>query len=225
MKKMILLGAALLLAACAKKGYQVKASLDGLEDGQTVYLSVLQGKQPRVLDSATVRAGQAAFSGELALPMFVQLTVGDSASKAVAQFFLENSPIAVSGSLSQPDSVQVTGSAEQDLYQSYLDAVDSLHSYAQVIVYGRDFVKNNPRSVAAAYVFFRRVTPVMEYPEMREYVAGFDSTLRGSLYLQLVEDMADRLETTSPGHKFTDFTLPDTTGTPVSLSSVAGQGN
>ncbi len=226
MKKMFLLGAAaLMLAACAKKGYQVKASLDGLEDGQKVYLSVLQGKLPRVLDSATVRDGQAAFSGEIALPMLAQLTVGDSASKAVAQFFLENSPIAVTGSLSQPDSVQVTGSAEQDLYQSYLDAVDSLRSYAQVTVYGRDFVRNNPRSAAAAYVFFRRVTPGMEYPEMREYAAGFDSTLRGSVYLRLVEDMADRLEATSPGHKFTDFTLPDTTGTPVSLSSVAGQGN
>ena len=226
MKKTLLLGAAaLMLAACAKKGYQVKAVLDGLEEGQTVYLSVLQGKLPRVIDSASVSGGQALFSGEIALPMLAQLTVGDSAARPAAQFFLENSPIAVSGPLGEPDSVQVSGSAEQNLYKSYLDAVDTLRSYAQVTVFGRDFVKNNPGSAAAAYVFFRRVTPGMEYPEMREYVAGFDSTLRGSVYLQLVEDMADRLENTSPGHKFTDFTLPDTTGTPVALSSVAGQGN
>ncbi len=226
MKKTLLLGAAaLMLAACAKKGYQVKAVLDGLEEGQTVYLSVLQGKLPRVIDSASVSGGQVLFSGEIALPMLAQLTVGDSAARPAAQFFLENSPIAVSGPLGAPDSVQVSGSAEQALYESYLTAMDTLRSYAQVNVFGRDFVKNHPGSAAAAYVFFRRVTPGMEYPEMREYVAGFDSTLRGSVYLQLVEDMADRLENTSPGHKFTDFTLPDTTGTPVALSSVAGQGN
>lgn len=226
MKKTLLLGtAALMLVACAKKGYQVKASLDGLEDGQTVYLSVLQGKLPRVIDSATVKSGQVTFAGELALPMLAQITVGDSAGKAAAQFFLENSAIALAGPLGQPDSVQITGSVEQDLYRSYLDAVDSLPSYAQVVVYGQDFIKNNPKSAAAAYVFFRRVTPGLDYPEMRRYLAGFDSTLRGSIYLQLVEDMAGRLEATSPGHKFTDFTLPDTTGTPVSLSSVAGQGN
>ncbi len=226
MKKTLLLGAAaLMFAACAQKGYQVKACLEGLEEGQTVYLSVLQGKLPRVIDSAAVSAGQASFAGEIALPMLAQITVGDSTGKPAVWFFIENSPIAVTGSLDQPDSIQVTGSAEQDLYQSYLDAVDSLNSYAQVVVYGRDFIKNNPKSVAAAYVFFRRVTPGLDYPEMREYLAGFDSTLRGSVYLQMVEDMASRLEATSPGHRFTDFTLPDTTGTQVALSSVAGRGN
>lgn len=226
MKKMLLLGAAaLMLAACAKKGYQVETDLDGLEEGQTVYLSVLQGKLPRVIDSATVAGGQASFAGEIALPMLAQITVGDSTGKPAVQFFLENSPIAVTGSLDRPDSIRVAGSAEQDLYRSYLDAVDSLPNYAQVVVYGQDFIKNNPKSAAAAYVFFRRVTPGLDYPEMREYLAGFDSTLRGSIYLQMVEDMAARLEATSPGHKFTDFTLPDTTGTPVALSSVAGRGS
>ena len=227
MKKQLLLSiAALALAACAPKGYQVKADLEGLEDGQTVYLSVLQGKVPRVIDTATVSGGQVTFAGEIALPMLAQLTVGDSSAQAAVQFFLENSPISVSGSLAEADSIQVTGSAEQDLYKSYLTGVDTLGNYAQYTVFGRDFVKQHPNSVAAAYVFFRRVTPGMNFSEMREFVAGFDSTLRAnSIYLKLVDDMANRLEMTSPGHKFVDFTLPDTTGTPVALSSVAGQGN
>lgn len=227
MKKILLLSASLLLlAACGRKGYQVEADLAGLEDGQTVYLSVLQGKLPRVIDSASVVNGRAAFTGEIALPMLAQITVGDTTGKALTQFFLENSPIVLTGSLEQPDSIQITGSAEQDLYESYLHAVDTLPSYAQYTVFSRDFVKNHPQSTAAAYIFFRRLTPGMDYPEMREYAAGFDSTLQQkSVYLKLVGDMADRLETTSPGHPFTDFTLPDTTGTPIALSSVAGQGN
>ena len=193
MKKQLLLSiAALALAACAPKGYQVKADLEGLEDGQTVYLSVLQGKVPRVIDTATVSGGQVTFAGEIALPMLAQLTVGDSSAQAAVQFFLENSPISVSGSLAEADSIQVTGSAEQDLYKSYLTGVDTLGNYAQYTVFGRDFVKQHPNSVAAAYVFFRRVTPGMNFSEMREFVAGFDSTLRAnSIYLKLVDDMAN----------------------------------
>lgn len=228
MKKAILMSAAaMLLGACASESdqYRLKASFDGMEEGQTVYLSVMEGKLPHVIDSATVSGGSVQFRGSLDLPMLAQLTVGDSAGKAAALFFLENSPITVTGPLGQPDSVQVVGSAEQDLYVSYLEAIDTLQTYAHVVVFGQDFVKSHPNSIAAAYVFFRRMTPGMEYPEMREYVAGFDSTVRGSVYLQLVESMADRLERTSPGHPFVDFTAADTTGTPVALSSVAGKGN
>lgn len=226
MKKLLLLSAAaLMLAACAKKGYQVKASLEGLEEGQRVYLSVLQGKLPRVLDSATVANGQAVFSGQLALPMLAQLTIGDSTAKPAVMFFLENSPIAVTGSLSQTDSILVVGSAEQDLYKGYLAAADSVKNYDEYAALNETFVKGNPGSVAAAYVFFRRMTPGLDYTQMREMSSGFDSTLRASVYLQLVEDMAKKLELTSPGHPFVDFTLPDTTGTPVALSSIAGKGN
>lgn len=226
MKKLLLFSAAaLMFAACAKKGYQVKASLEGLEDGQSVYLSVLQGKLPRVLDSAVVAGGQATFSGQLALPMLAQLTVGDSTAKPAVQFFLENSPIAVTGSLNQTDSITVTGSAEQDLYKGYLAAVDSIKSYDEYLAVNEQFVKANPKSAAAAYVFFRRMTPGLDYTQMREIAAGFDTTLRVSVYLQLVEEMAKKLELTSPGHPFIDFTLPDTTGTPVALSSIAGKGN
>lgn len=226
MKKLLLLSAAaLMLAACAKKGYQVKASLEGLEEGQPVYLSVLQGKQPRVLDSATVANGQAIFSGQLALPMLAQLTVGDSTAKPAVMFFLENSPIAITGSLNQTDSILVAGSAEQDLYKGYLAAADSVKNYDEYSALNETFVKGNPGSVAAAYIFFRRMTPGLDYTQMREMSAGFDSTLRASVYLQLVEDMAKKLELTSPGHPFIDFTLPDTTGTPIALSSIAGKGN
>lgn len=226
MKKLLLLSAALLVAvACTKTGYQMKANLEGLENGQPVYLSVLQGKQPRVLDSAVVADGGVTFSGQLALPMLAQLSVGDSTAKPAVMFFLENSPIQITGKLSVPDSIQVIGSAEQDLYKGYLAAADSVKGYDQYAALNESFVKANPGSAAAAYVFFRRMTPGMDYAQMRATAAGFDSTLRESVYLKLAGEMADRLELTSPGHPFVDFTLPDTTGTPVALSSIAGKGN
>lgn len=226
MKKAILMSlGALLMSACCRTGYQVTAALDGMEEGQTVYLSVLQGKLPQVIDSAVVSEGKAVFGGQIGLPVLARLTVGDSTGKTAAFFFLEDSPIALTGPLGQPDSVQVSGSAEQKIYEDYFHTMDTLATYAQAVLFGQEFVKSHPRSIAAAYIFFRRMAPGMEYPEMREYLAGFDSTLRESVYLQQVEAMANRMELTSVGHPFVDFTAADTAGNPVALSSVAGQGN
>ncbi|WP_294597166.1 TlpA disulfide reductase family protein [uncultured Rikenella sp.] len=226
MKKMLLLGAAaLMFAACAKKGYQVVATLDGLEEGQPVYLSVFQGKTPLVVDSAKVAQGKVSFSGVLELPLLAQIAVGDSTARPATVFFLENSPIAVTGSLEQPDSIQVVGSAEQDLFETYQAAVDTVKNYEDYLAVNESFVKGNPASVAAAYLLFRRMAPGLDPTQMREYAAGFDSTIRESVYLKLVGEMADKLELSSPGHPFLDFTLPDTTGMPIALSSVAGKGN
>ena len=223
MKKMLLFGvAALMFAACARKGYQVVATLDGLEEGQPVYLSVFQGKTPLVIDSAKVAQGKASFSGVLELPMLAQITVGDSTARPSKVFFLENSPIAVTGSLEQLDSIQVVGSAEQALFEAYQAAVDTVKNYNDYVAVNEAFVKENPASVAAAYLLFRRMAPGLDPEQMRAYAAGFDSTIRGSVYLKLVGEMADKLELSSP---FLDFTLPDTTGTPIALSSVAGKGN
>ncbi|WP_294594662.1 TlpA disulfide reductase family protein [uncultured Rikenella sp.] len=226
MKKMLLFGvAALMFAACARKGYQVVATLDGLEEGQPVYLSVFQGKTPLVIDSAKVAQGKASFSGVLELPMLAQITVGDSTARPAKVFFLENSPIAVTGSLEQLDSIQVVGSAEQALFEAYQAAVDTVKNYNDYVAVNEAFVKENPASVAAAYLLFRRMAPGLDPEQMRAYAAGFDSTIQGSVYLKLVGEMADKLELSSPGHPFLDFTLPDTTGTPIALSSVAGKGN
>ncbi|WP_300728168.1 TlpA disulfide reductase family protein [uncultured Rikenella sp.] len=226
MKKMLLFGvAALMFAACARKGYQVVATLEGLEEGQPVYLSVFQGKTPLVIDSAKVAQGKASFSGVLELPMLAQITVGDSTARPAKVFFLENSPIAVTGSLKQLDSIQVVGSAEQALFEAYQAAVDTVKNDNDYMAVNEAFVKENPASVTAAYLLFRRMAPRLDPEQMRAYAAGFDSTIRGSVYLKLVGEMADKLELSSPGHPFLDFTLPDTTGTPIALSSVAGKGN
>ena len=131
----------------------------------------------------------------------------------------------MTGSLEQLDSIQVVGSAEQALFEAYQAAVDTVKNYNDYVAVNEAFVKENPASVAAAYLLFRRMAPGLDPEQMRAYAAGFDSTIRGSVYLKLVGEMADKLELSSPGHPFLDFTLPDTTGTPIALSSVAGKGN
>lgn len=227
MKQILLLAAALLMAACgAQKGYQLTVQTAGLEESQPVYLIFLEGKFPKVIDSTIVKDGKAEFKGTLEFPIFAQVMVGAPNAKPLTSFFIENSPITIANSTEDGSKVMVTGSTEQDLYQAYQNQADSLlkrEEYDQGAELQEQFIKNNPNSVAAAYILFR-IGYSKDYNQLREYVADFDPALqKGSIYLQLVEDMANKQEATSPGHKYIDFTLPDTLGNPVALSSVVGQ--
>lgn len=219
MKKLLFLTlAALGLASCS--GYKVTGNIEGTSG--KVYLAYLEGKTPVIKDSTMVVDGKFSFSGEVELPILAQLQ--DSANRSLAVFMLENSNIDISGSLAQLDSLKITGSAENDLFEAAKKSSNSAQSYDAYADSLKSFVAKNPKSVAAAYIFFRNMTPMLDYKQMREYVSGFDTTIRKSIYLTLVEQKAALLETTSAGHKFVDFSAADTTGVQVALSSVAGQG-
>lgn len=222
---------ALILASCAmalvavscgqKAGYRIDGQVAGLADGP-VYLSLLEGKTPKVVDTAIVTGGKFEFAGTLELPMLSEI---NTPAGPVTSLFLENSPITITGNIEQIDSIQVIGSATNDLYNDYKARIAKAESQDEYQQINLDFINNNPTSVAAAYILFRRMAPALDFAQMREMVAKFDTTLNNSIYLQLTRDMADRLELTSPGHKYIDFTLPDTVGNPVALSSIVGQGN
>lgn len=218
MKKTLLLAAmSIVLTSCGgNKGYTVDGNVTGL-DGK-VYLTVFEGKSPKVIDSADAVAGKFAFTGQLTLPMLADIS---TTGKPIVGFFLENSPMTITGSLENPDSIVVAGSTENDLFESFTKQLSTSRTYLETL---DTIVKANPTSTAAAYIFFRRMTPYLDHSQIRDYASGFDTTIHQSIYLTLANERANTMELTSPGHKFIDFTLPDTLGNPVALSSVAGQG-
>lgn len=231
MKKYLLLsllafGAIMATSCTDTNGYRVDVQVEGLEKGQTVYLSLMQGKLPVAIDSAKVSGqGSVQFKGVLEVPMLARISEG---KKTVKEFYLENSPITISGNLEDRDNIQVTGSAEQDLYEAYqkklAEQPNNEAGKQQKSIIQQEFVKNNPGSVAAAYTLFRQMSPRMDFEKLREYAAGFNPELREkSIYLQMTEKLADTREATSPGCQFVDFALPNTEGEVIPLSSVVGQ--
>lgn len=223
---MLLLAVAVLAAACTQKGYEVNVDVIGLQENDPAYLSVFVGKTPRVVNASQVKNGQIHFKGKLDHPMLAQVTLGDSTAKPIAQFFLEESPIKIKGIIENEEPLEVTGSATHDSYKAYQndlkEAGNDYGKYQQVM---KDYVTGNPDNIAASYVLFRNMAPGLDHNQLREYADNFDAKVRNTTYLNLVDDMARKMELSSPGHKFIDFTLPDTLGNPVSLSSVAGKNN
>ena len=118
--------AAAVLCSCAQPKQQTGYRIDGEIAGVAgkVYLTVFEGKLPRVIDSAEVKNGAFEFSGDCAVPIFAAVEPPDV---PLVRFFLENSPmIRIVGAADRPQDIRVTGSATEDLYRQFLGQVDSV---------------------------------------------------------------------------------------------------
>ena len=165
--------AAAVLCSCAQPKQQTGYRIDGEIAGVAgkVYLTVFEGKLPRVIDSAEVKNGAFEFSGDCAVPIFAAVETPDV---PLVRFFLENSPmIRIVGAADRPQDIRVTGSATEDLYRQFLGQADSVAKLLdsdsvklsstriafdlekQRDSLGRVFVRKHSGSVAAAYVLFR----------------------------------------------------------------------
>ncbi len=222
MKKLILFVLTTIFAVgCTPKGYEIEGDITGLTG--KVYLATMQGKTPVIVDSSAVDAqGKFEFKGAaLSMPILAALQSEDK--RTIMMFMLENSQIEIEGDIEQREEIEVEGSAEDSLFRkinSKMKGVKDMDEYKVTI---SEFVKANPKSIAAAYVLFRQLTPYLDYNEMRQYVAGMDSAIKGSIYLTLIEDRAKMMEQTSVGKNFVDFSAQTPNGEVVALGDVAGK--
>lgn len=241
MKKLVLwAGAVLWMTACSPKvetGYTVQGNLAGLTG--KVYLTVYEGKLPTRIDSAEVVNGAFTFKGTRDLAIYAAV---EDAEKPLVRFFLENAPISIEGSVDHLQQVAVNGSPTTDQYLAYRAEMDSVtrvlyidslarnnhhaeDSMMQLVnAYKMNYIQAHPLSVAAAYALYREVSYYLPYEQLFQAVAGFDPSVQGSVYLKLVSSMAEALQKTAVGQKYTDVAAPNAEGDTVALSSVVGPG-
>lgn len=241
MKNLLLwAGAAVLAVSCAPKtetGYTVQGNLAGLTG--KVYLTVYEGKLPTRIDSTEAANGAFTFKGTRDMAIFAAV---ENADAPLVRFFLENSPITINGNVNDPKQIVVKGSPTTDQYLSYRAEMDSVSrllyvdslarnnhqaedSMMQLVNdYKMQYITAHPLSIAAAYALYREVSYYLPYERLFQAVAGFDPSVQGSVYLQLVGSMAEALKQTAVGQKYTDVSAPDPEGKTIALSSVVGPG-
>ncbi len=214
MKQIFTLTAALFaLVSCTSRqsGYTIDGTVAGV-DGK-VYLTVYEGKMPHIIDSTTVEDGKFTFQGVLDMPMLASVEVADG-NVSLGQFFLENSPIAISGDIADKRNIAVVGSQTNDLYNnSYMPIRGSRDSSVL-------FVQNNPNSIAAAYVLFRHLSYQLSWQELQEMAAAMSPDVQNSVYIKILGDRIASLKRSDVGQKFMEIALPDTAGNVVKLSDI-----
>ena len=241
-----------ILASCAgqKDKYTINGKINGADSGM-VYLQKFDVSEWVKLDSAKLEKGVFTFKGKVDMPeMWI---VSYSPKQIFVPVFVENSKISVEIYADSTDKSIITGSATHDLYKLYQKQNDSLNKLVEACYKeykaAKDagdsvkmkkadsvsdvldnslkkniigFAKAHSASVVGAYLVMRNAWQI-ELPELEGIAATFDTSLNRSTYVQSVKKRVDILKAVQIGQVAPDFTLNDTTGKPVALSSLKGK--
>ena len=108
-------------------GFEIKGDVNGLGNSKMLVLKFVNGGLE--LDTISATANKFEYAGQVKEPYFVQLLLqnGDSTSGKLTEFMLENSQISISGKSTDYDSVQVSGSASDEVLKAYFKDDDLLN--------------------------------------------------------------------------------------------------
>jgi peroxiredoxin len=241
-----------IVASCMsnKDQFKITGSVKGIDTGM-VFLQKSEMEKWVNMDSARLEKGQFAFTGKVDLPELWHIAMKES--DVIVPVFLENAEIDVQIYPDSLEKSKVKGSATQDVYQKYLtmneainvkmdegyneykkakDAKDTLGMErndsiltaldGEVKKQLQDFVKTNNKTVVSPYLVMKNSWQ-FELPELEEVVNVMDTSLNASQYMKALKKRVDILQSVTVGKMAPDFTMNDSTGKPVALSSLKGK--
>ena len=252
-KILLILSVAVILVSCGGKNknqFTINGNVKGIDSGM-VYLQKSEAGTWIKLDSTNIKEGKFTFTGNVVTPEMWYLTF--NGTRAFLQFFVENSTIDLTVDTDSIEGSVVTGSAAYDIYKKYLGqadlinkksddlyteykkarevndtalmnkldaASDELDKEMKKLIVG--FAKENNTSVVAPYLILKNSWQ-FELPELEEISATFDTNLKASGYYQSVMTRIDVMKRVAVGQPAVDFTMNDSLGNPVTLSSFKGK--
>ena len=248
MKNIVYLFAAgtMALAACSSEpAYKISGTVEGIADGETIYLQEAQGRELTKLDSAVVANGAFTFNGrqDAAVNRYITYTPAEG-KRIMADFFLENGNIAVA----LGEESKVSGTTNNDIYQAYKNESGALNKEMRALYEkskAEDLTDEQKAELEKQMeeldaklndltyntIDANITNPVgihlwpgnsysMELAQLQALAAKvpaeYQSNERIAKLLQRIEVLAK----TAVGQKFTDFTLPDPEGNPMKLADI-----
>jgi peroxiredoxin len=252
MKKIIyLLVIAIIIASCSSEPhYVIKGKIEG-SDSITFYLQKREAGKAVNIDSAVSKKGSFTLKGgKVDYPQLIQLVAGDTRKRT--SFYLENSEIAITGSLDSLFKAKITGSKTQDEYQSFVDSNKPLSdSYSKLVVEYQaatqagdaarvavlekkaDSIQTEMKNLQKGFVknnpgsyvspsILASLSYEMDAPEIESMINGMDTTIAALPQMVTLKERVAVMKSVAVGQKAPDFTLNDVNGNPVALSSKIG---
>ena len=247
MKNFLLLALLFGFFACTQKpSYQVNVKLTNAE-GKAFLTQRIKGEWVK-LDSTEFKNGECQFKGAVKNPEVYYL--GVSSKKEKLMFFIENSPISVTGLVDSLASAKVTGSAVHQEFKTLQDKLDEMDEegmvfYKQSKEAGKSGANNQSDSlmVLAEKIFndidtqqkeyikanpasfvspylLGRVYYEMEADVLGGYLTGFDAKLDSVPTVVMLKERIAKLKSVAIGQIAPEFTMNDAAGNPVKLSDI-----
>ncbi|HAN19728.1 MAG: hypothetical protein A2X13_14190 [Bacteroidetes bacterium GWC2_33_15] len=253
MKKVIysIVALALLFSCSTEPQYKIKGQIEGLNSG-TAFLQKIDKRVPVSIDSVEIKDGKFSFKGIIDEPDFYIIKLSDTLSAIPlilenVQYTIKAhvdsiEAVVVEGSANTTkyydfDKALMNYEMQfRNLYNEYMQATmsgDAAKAKEVEEIYGniekeqmqfvKDFVKGNSNLLIAPFITAQYLMSQMEFQELDSLVQGFDTTLNASKYVVMINERVNLMKKVAIGQPYIDFTLNDTTGNPVALSSVIGE--
>jgi peroxiredoxin len=202
-------------------------------------------------DSVQLKEGKFIFTGKIGLPEMYFLSL--KSREGNFPFFIENANITLKAYADSLDKSDVTGSATHDLYKSFLkqdalynrklenlyneyiaakEANDTVKTQGMEAGFDaiqkeqftamKDFILKNGKSVVAPYLALDNAYQI-SLDELKEINKAMDPSIAESNYVMKLKEREEMLTKLTPGNIAPDFSLNDTTGKAISLSSLRGK--
>ena len=231
-------------------GYTVEGLIIGFDSAYVHLQKRVDGDYISV-DSVMVSGGKFNFSAKTGFPEMYYLQFGDSRHRT--GFFLENSAITFTAHYDSLDVAVISGSKSQDEFKAYKDEIlpfenkmaDLQEQYKAAseqknqeamnqvnLVWDaldqemNAFIKNyiaTHHSTPIAPFILSRIAYGLDVNDLDSMLGLFDKRLDSSVYTLNLKEKVQVLRNVEIGKPAPDFTLNDTTGNPVSLSSFKGK--
>ena len=243
--------AVIIVTACnnRKESYQLSGKIDGIQDTLVKLSRVTEGEYVTI-DSTRTKEGTFLFTGKLAYPEVLFITLPGKRPAAV--FMENNeinltahvdslNKMSVTGSSFQDKydaykkSLEPLYDKEEALYTRYREArnnddqelVTKIENEwetldEEFLDARKSYVLDHAGSYLSPYIIWREMAYDLSLEELENLTNALDSSLNNYPYTNMLEDRIETLRRTAEGQPAIDFTMNDTLGNPVQLSSLYG---
>jgi peroxiredoxin len=248
---LILLSGILILSCSAKKDqFTIKGSLVGF-DSSMIFLQKRGIDGWEKLDSTIVKNGNFNFAGSVGMPELYYLNIPEK--EINLPIFVENEIMSVEIYPDSIKKSKVLGSASHNIYTQYVSMNDTIMQQVEIVYdkwknakeigdtaamkkYDAEsedldkeiktqlisFIKSNTYTTVSPYLITRNSWQ-FDLSELEDLKNNLDNKLSNSTYYQDIEKRIEILRKVAIGQVAPDFTLNDSTGNPISLSSLKGK--
>lgn len=244
---------AVVLASCqsGSSKYRISGNIAGQDSGK-VYLVKAEAGQVVTLDTTDLSGGNFRFEGETGMPELHYLRLNDRDYFAQFFLENEDIKVAaykdslqatkVTGSPeteifnSYLDELKTMGKKMNQYRQEYSKAmasgnqqevdrvrIDIEAASDNMMVYSKNFVKENNKSVVAPFITVSQLAQQLDYEELKSLVDTFSTELDSSVYVLELKNILGVQAKSAVGAVAPDFTMNDPEGNPITLSSLRGK--
>jgi peroxiredoxin len=196
-------------------------------------VALLNGQTGAPEEETTINKNKFTFKGKVAAPDFKVILFNKQ--PPYISLFLDNSAVKITGTKEAIENAVVTGSASHTDYGNFNKAIQPYQNvFAENAVYDSaattlalqamdNFVQQHPASFVTPLAIIRYNQLSEDAAKMESMYNGLNNTLKTTamgnyIAQQIAESRKNAIGTVMP-----DFTQADTTGTPVTLSSLRGK--